>query len=326
MNKGELVSIIVPVYNTPKEFLNECLDSLKSQLYDNIEVIFIDDGSKTETAKYLDTLKEKNIFVYHKNQGGVSSARNYGVKCAKGKYICFVDADDIVSEKFVQNLYLGIKENNTLVSACSLTRIKNISQKRETLEKVTFVKYTNFDIWQHINTGYCVTKMYNKSVFDSIEFDETISMCEDALFVNRLLDKIKSCCVTRTVMYYYRDNPKGSSRLVSYERYLQAIDVSKKIMSLDSVKKVYENLKVYKNFQAVWELKYMLALVNDNAYFDKELIKKRKIQYRRELLPYTKYTKDNRVRLANFLVVVPLNMTVIALKVIIGVIRRKNES
>ena len=97
-------------------------------------------------------------------------------------------------------------------------------------------------------------------------------------------------------------------------------------MSLDSVKNVEENLKVYKNFQAVWELKYMLALVNDNTYFDKEIIRKRKIQYCREILPYTKYTKDNRVRLANLLAVVPINMTVIALKVIIGAIRRKNES
>lgn len=326
MNKDELVSIIVPVYNTPEEFLNECLVSLKNQLYDNIEILLIDDGSKTETAEYLDTLKEKNIFVYHKKQGGVSSARNYGVKCAKGKYICFVDADDIVSEKFVQNLYLGLKENNTLVSACSLTRIKDISQKREPLEKITFEKYSDSDIWQHINTGYCVTKMYNKSVFDSIEFDETISMCEDALFVNILLDKIKSCCVTKSIMYYYRDNPQSSSRLVSIEKYLQAIDVSKKIMSLDSVKDVEENLKVYKNFQAVWELKYMLALVNDNTYFDKEIIRKRKIQYRREILPYTKYTKDNRVRLANFLAVISINITVIALKVIVGVIRRKNES
>ena len=103
--KEELVSIIIPVYNTPKQFLEECLESIRKQCYKNIEVIIVDDGSKHETASYLDTLKEKNIVIAHKNRGGVSSARNYGVRCAKGNYICFVDADDLISEKFVESLY-----------------------------------------------------------------------------------------------------------------------------------------------------------------------------------------------------------------------------
>lgn len=68
--KEELVSIIIPVYNTPKRFLEECLESIRKQLYRNIEVVIVDDGSEHETASYLDTLKEKNIVVAHKNRGG----------------------------------------------------------------------------------------------------------------------------------------------------------------------------------------------------------------------------------------------------------------
>lgn len=68
--KEELVSIIIPVYNTPKQFLEECLESIRKQRYKNIEVIIVDDGSKHETASYLDTLKEKNIVIAHKNRGG----------------------------------------------------------------------------------------------------------------------------------------------------------------------------------------------------------------------------------------------------------------
>lgn len=68
--KEELVSIIIPVYNTPKQFLEECLESIRKQCYKNIEVIIVDDGSKHETASYLDTLKEKNIVIVHKNRGG----------------------------------------------------------------------------------------------------------------------------------------------------------------------------------------------------------------------------------------------------------------
>ena len=68
--KEELVSIIIPVYNTPKRFLEECLKSIRKQLYKNIEIIIVDDGSEHETASYLDTLKGKNIVVVHKNRGG----------------------------------------------------------------------------------------------------------------------------------------------------------------------------------------------------------------------------------------------------------------
>lgn len=68
--KEELVSIIIPVYNTPKQFLEECLESIRKQRYKNIEVIIVDDGSKHETASYLDTLKEKNIVIAHKIGGG----------------------------------------------------------------------------------------------------------------------------------------------------------------------------------------------------------------------------------------------------------------
>lgn len=71
--KEELVSIIIPVYNTPKQFLEECLESIRKQCYKNIEVIIVDDGSKHETASYLDTLKEKNIVIVHKNRGGESA-------------------------------------------------------------------------------------------------------------------------------------------------------------------------------------------------------------------------------------------------------------
>ena len=74
--KEELVSIIIPVYNTPKQFLEECLESIRKQCYKNIEVIIVDDGRKNESASYLDTLKEKNIVIVHKNRGG-------GQLCAK---------------------------------------------------------------------------------------------------------------------------------------------------------------------------------------------------------------------------------------------------
>ena len=81
--KEELVSIIIPVYNTPKQFLEECLESIRKQCYKNIEVIIVDDGSKHETASYLDTLKGKNIVIAHKNRGGQLCAKLWSAVCKR---------------------------------------------------------------------------------------------------------------------------------------------------------------------------------------------------------------------------------------------------
>ena len=81
--KEELVSINIPVYNTPKQFLEECLESIRKQCYKNIEVIIVDDGSKHETASYLDTLKEKNIVIAHKNRGGQLCAKLWSAVCKR---------------------------------------------------------------------------------------------------------------------------------------------------------------------------------------------------------------------------------------------------
>lgn len=81
--KEELVSIIIPVYDTPKQFLEECLESIRKQCYKNIEVIIVDDGSKHETASYLDTLKEKNIVIAHKNRGGQLCAKLWSAVCKR---------------------------------------------------------------------------------------------------------------------------------------------------------------------------------------------------------------------------------------------------
>ena len=86
--KEELVSIIIPVYNTPKQFLEECLESIRKQRYKNIEVIIVDDGSKHETASYLDTLKEKNIVIAHKNRVGELALREI-MECGVQKETTF---------------------------------------------------------------------------------------------------------------------------------------------------------------------------------------------------------------------------------------------
>ena len=109
----ELISIIVPVYNVEK-YLEKCVDSIINQTYKNIEIILVDDGSKDNSGKICDIIKEKDerIKVIHKQNGGLSDARNAGLKIAKGTYIGFVDSDDYIAEDMYQTLYSLSKEKN----------------------------------------------------------------------------------------------------------------------------------------------------------------------------------------------------------------------
>ena len=165
--------------------------------------------------------------------------------------------------------------------------------------------------------------MYDKSIFLNSEFDETISMCEDALFVSTVLNKIQSCCATKSILYYYRENPQGASHLANAQKYKQAIEVSKKIMLFDLIGQTEENLRIYKDFQAVWELKYMLALSAENKSKDSDQIRSEQKLYRKELLPYTKNTMDKRVKLANFIIMLPYPIFQLSLSAINNVLRKR---
>ena len=108
--KKELVSIIVPVFNTEK-YLIECVDGLVNQSYPNKEIILVDDGSKRECAELCDkiALQYDGVSVVHKQNGGVSSARNIGMKKAKGKYLYFCDSDDIPAPNLLNRLVDSIE-------------------------------------------------------------------------------------------------------------------------------------------------------------------------------------------------------------------------
>ena len=111
---NELVSIIVPAYNA-EAYLNRCIDSILSQTYRNIEIILVDDGSTDNTPVLCDEYSEQHkdiIKVIHKENGGVSSARNIGIDTASGDYYAFVDSDDWIADDFIETLYSLIKRNN----------------------------------------------------------------------------------------------------------------------------------------------------------------------------------------------------------------------
>ena len=110
---GPLISIIVPVYNVDA-YLKQCVDSILNQKYENFELLLIDDGSTDKSGEICDVYeqRDKRVRVFHKKNGGVSSARNVGLDNAQGDWIAFVDSDDIVTPDYLFDLYDSLKEND----------------------------------------------------------------------------------------------------------------------------------------------------------------------------------------------------------------------
>ena len=115
----KLVSVIIPAYNI-EDYIGRCLDSIISQTYKNLEIIVVDDGSRDYTGEILDNYakKDRRIKVIHKENGGVSSARNKGIEAAEGDYIGFIDGDDLIEPEMYKTLVDLLEEENADIAHC----------------------------------------------------------------------------------------------------------------------------------------------------------------------------------------------------------------
>ena len=119
MNKS-LVSVIIPVFRV-EDYLNRCVESIVNQTYDNLEIILVDDGSDDNCPHMCDewAKKDDRIVVYHKQNGGLSDARNFGTDKANGELITYIDSDDYILPEYVEHLYNSLVEHNADISCCN---------------------------------------------------------------------------------------------------------------------------------------------------------------------------------------------------------------
>lgn len=218
------VSIIVPVYNSEKT-IKECFNSLEKQTLKNIEIIYIDDGS-TDNSYYLLKqlcIKSSKSVVYHKNNGGPSSARNFGINNANGKLIMFCDSDDVVEETWCQELYMAYIEKNYL-PVCHMRRENKDGHIRwsshdyiffDCDEKIKIINLEEIDCLykaQLLNSP--CNKLYSKEIIDTYEifFSETMDLGEDLLFNINYISHLKNAkiCLVNKVLYRYIDNNNQS--------------------------------------------------------------------------------------------------------------------
>ncbi len=199
------VSIIVPCYNVEK-CVSRCIKSILLQTFRDFELILIDDGSTDKTGGILDYYYERDrrIRIIHKQNGGVSSARNAGLKVARGYYIAFADADDDIKPEWLENFINAISSQDLAVQG--ILFVKDTDSIRSIGDTNGF---DNQSVTSHLMMnyvlGYLFGKLFRKDIIErySIRFDETLRFREDDVFVLQYIEHITSWVSTSKCGYIY---------------------------------------------------------------------------------------------------------------------------
>lgn len=183
----ETISIIIPIYNV-ESYLRKCLDSIMEQSFSCFELLLINDGSTDASAQICQEYVEKDdrIRYFEKENGGVSSARNFGIKHSSGEYITFIDSDDWVEPNYLEILYKAMKEQDADIVVTNYYTFReedamflfHVSEANEALvfqPNDSFFNYMFSTFGTDIAWGSAWGKLYKKSVFERFCFSENIS-------------------------------------------------------------------------------------------------------------------------------------------------------
>lgn len=245
-----LISIIIPVYKVEK-YLEKCIKSVLDQTYKNIQIILVDDGSPDNCGNICDNYAkiDNRIEVIHKANGGLSEARNVGLKVARGEYIGFVDSDDYVSNEMFENLYNTLISNDVDVSICNFYTvinnkniIKNADNGVEIYNKLEILKEILLD--KKIQS-YAWNKLYKRELFKDIEYPVG-KKYEDIGTTFYILEKCNKIAVSGSPEYYYIT--RGDS-IVNNNTEGTVIDYISLISDrYDYIDKKYKELKKYNDY------------------------------------------------------------------------------
>ncbi len=271
--KKTKISVIVPCYNV-EQYIQKCIESLTTQTLDGIEIIAVNDGSKDKTKDILDELSKKysNLIVIHKQNEGVSIARNDALKIAKGDYIGFLDSDDWAEKTMYEELYKKAISGDFDIVACDTNAI--YPDKKVPIS--SNIRKDNVDEKELMIDAYAViwNKIYKRSLLTGIEFKAGMTFCEDVLFLYMVYSRVEKIGVVNKTLHNYLQRP-GSLTYTYNEKLYQLID------SLDNVVDFYKREKKYEKYKEELEYSYVRYLY---ATFIKRLAKtKNKKEFNRGL-------------------------------------------
>lgn len=216
------ISIIVPIYNVEK-YIHKCINSILDQSLTEFELILVDDGSPDRCGEICDeySKKDNRIKVIHKNNGGVSSARNIGIDKACGEYIGFVDPDDYIDVNMYEILYKSAKKNNAEIVISSFSFIRNCKEEKQDVsnDELIFNKYEAitkyFDMVYPFNFSFMCNKLIKRELFDGIRFNTNILVQEDTEIMIKIYNRSKNIAYIGQPLYFYqlRDDSATGNRI-----------------------------------------------------------------------------------------------------------------
>lgn len=221
----ELISVIIPIYNGG-QYIERCIKSIISQTYPNIEIIIVNDGSTDDTEYRCLSLKNKyeNIAYYLQSNAGAGAARNTGMQKAGGKYVMFVDCDDLLHFSCIRKLYSLICEYEADIAACSYIKGTDrdigsfLMQNPDAQPKLLAHKEAleSFFYRKEI-MGYPYCKLYLRDTIKNIMFNTRIRLGEDFCFVYDTLKVINKAVYINEDLYFYYQNEHGITHTLKFE-------------------------------------------------------------------------------------------------------------
>lgn len=225
MDSNNLISIVVPVYKVPEQLLRQCIDSILNQTYKNLEILLIDDGSPDDCGKICDEYANTDIRinVIHKQNGGLSAARNTGVENASGKWIMFVDGDDWIEAEMCSVLYETAEKHSVQVVMCGMYKDYDnssipyeyyIEEKLYDKDGCKWLQEQLLHFNGNIATAYCKLILRDYMISEGVYHDSSLRQGAEGIEFNlRLFENLDAAYfINRSFYHYvYNDNSISSS-------------------------------------------------------------------------------------------------------------------
>ena len=243
---GELkISVIVPVYKV-EEYLDRCVKSIVEQTHKNLEIILVDDGSPDNCPAICDSWAEKDrrIKVIHKENGGVSSARNAALDAATGDFIGFVDSDDWIENDFYELLMKSLAENGSDIAFCGYCVVERSGEKKgyKNLLDSSICDRNRYlyNVVSGGDGGFIWNKLFRAKLFDGVRFSDKIVYSEDLLFNFVISQKAGKISFVNEEKYNYFHKYLSGYAWVLNDHSFDMVKVFEEMLKYDMVPKVYD--------------------------------------------------------------------------------------
>lgn len=298
-----LISIIIPMYNV-ENYISECLNSVISQNYKNLEIVVVDDGSTDNSYKITSEYckQDNRIKIFRKKNGGLSEARNFGIENSFGKYLFFLDSDDFIPDYAIAYLYklitlyetnisIGahtiLKNNRNIYKGIGIEKTKTLSTK-EVLNEILLDKEIDLSTWG---------KLYKRELFCSIRFPEGKAF-EDTATTYKLFYLSEKIAVGGKPVYFYRIRSNSITTATDFSKKMQLIENTNEMC--ESIISLYPELKNSAEKRIVWAyfstLNQLLKSKDKSCYKkEQKQIKDFLLSKKKDIFKKSEFTKKEKI-------------------------------